>query len=105
MSTTGIVVRGWVRPDGTLELDEKLQWPAGRVEVTVRPAAAPPPPQEDWWQFLQRARAELEARGTGFRTQEEIEAERESFRAGDERLEEVYRELERERRRAEQKGC
>jgi hypothetical protein len=61
--------------------------------------------QEDWWQYLQRARAEIEASGAKFRTAEEIEAEHEDFRSGDYRIEKLYQELESDRRRREQKGC
>lgn len=100
-NTTGIVVQGLVRPDGTLELDERLQLPAGRVQVTVQQVAEAAPPQEDWFQYLLRARAELEASGTAFRTAEEIEAEREAFRSGDERIEELYKELDSLRGRPE----
>jgi hypothetical protein len=94
MSTLPVVVQGTVQPDGTLVLDERLQLPTGRVQVTVQPLATSVPGGEDWWQFLQRARAELEKAGQGFRTQEEIEAEREDFRSGDERIEEVLRQVE-----------
>ena len=34
----------------------------------------------DWWQRLQEARAVLEARGTDFRSNEDIESESEAFR-------------------------
>ena len=97
MSIPETVVLGSVTPDGALQLDERLQLPAGRVQITLRPVVSPAPPREDWWQFLQRARAELEAGGSGFRTREEIEAERESFRSGEERIEEVCKALEHER--------
>src|SRR5437764_14088349 len=101
MNTTS-VVEGTLKPDGTLELDGKVNLPPGRVRVTVQlvPAAA----QEDWWQYLQRSRAELEASGHGFRTREEIDAEREDFRSGDERIEGLFGEGE-EHRRSEQRGC
>lgn len=105
MNTAEIRVQGSVRPDGSLQLDEKLQLPAGRVQVTVKPAIESPGPQRDWWDYLQRARAEIEASGAKFRTAEEIEAEREDFRAGDERIENLYREMEIERLHREQKGC
>ena len=103
MNATGIVVHGWVKPDGSLELDEKLQFPAGPVQVTVRPAAELTTPKEDWWVYLQRARAEIEAKGGPFRTAEEIEAEQEDFRSGDDRIDNLYKELESQRQ--EQKGC
>jgi hypothetical protein len=105
MSTPEIVVHGSVRPDGALELDEKLPLPPGRVKITVQPVVEPAGLQEDWWQCLQRARAELELRDAGFRTQEEIEAEREAFRSGDERVTEVHEDLEGEHPRQEQNGC
>jgi hypothetical protein len=91
MSTTPVVIQGTLKPDGTLELDAKLTLPAGRVQVTVQPVAEPARAREDWWQYLQRARAELEAIGPSFRTAEDIETEREDFRSGEERLEDIYR--------------
>src|SRR5437016_3055941 len=39
MSQTAIVVQGTVKPDGTLELAEKLDIPAGRVQVVIQPLA------------------------------------------------------------------
>ena len=47
----------------------------------IQPLSDPKLDGADWWQVLQQARANLEARGSGFRTQDEIEAEHESFRA------------------------
>jgi hypothetical protein len=104
MSSNPIVIHGVVKPDGTLELDPAVKLSPGRVQVTIQPMGGAKPSAENWWQNLQRARAALEARGTGFRTQQEIEAEREAFRSGDERIEEVYRQVE-EARRREQNGC
>lgn len=105
MNTSHLVVHGTLRPDGTLELPQPISFPPGPVEVTIRPLPARALGQEDWWQYLQRARAELEAAGHPFRTKEEIDAEIEDLRSGDERLEEVYRQIEDERHREEQKGC
>jgi hypothetical protein len=105
MNGAEIVVHGSVKSDGSLELDEKLQLPAGRVQVTVQPVIEPTAPKENWWDYLQRARAEIEASGAKFRTAEEIEAEHEDFRSGDERIENLYKELESEHYRREQKGC
>jgi hypothetical protein len=42
---------------------------------------------------LQRVRAELEAAAGPYRTEEEIEAERQDFRRGDDRIEELYRQI------------
>ena len=89
MSTASIILQGMVKPDGTLELDQMVKLPTGRVQITIQPIAEMTQPYEDWWQNLQAARAVLESRGSGFRSQEAIEAEREDFRSGDERLEEL----------------
>src|SRR5262245_26770050 len=105
MSAPSIVVQGTVKPDGTLVLDQRVKLPAGRVLITIQPVPELAQGREDWWQTLQAARAVLETRGTGFRSQETIEAEREDFRSGDERLEDVYRTIDAERRRPERKGC
>jgi hypothetical protein len=37
MSTDTVVIQGIVRPDGTLQLEEKIPFPAGRVSVTLQP--------------------------------------------------------------------
>ena len=104
MNVASIVVEGTVKPDGTLELDQRVNLPAGRVRLTIQPIPEPTQGQ-DWWQNLQAARAVLESRGTGFRSKDAIEAEREDFRSGDEHVEDVYRTIEEERRRLEPKEC
>jgi hypothetical protein len=104
MSAASIVMEGTVKPDGTLELDQLVKLPAGRVRITLQPVPEQTQGQ-DWWQNLQAARAVLESRGTGFRSQAAIETEREDFRSGDERIEDVYRAIEEERRRMEPKKC
>ena len=82
MATVHVVVRGILKPDGSLELDSPPNLPAGRVEVVLRSLASPDPGNEDWWQYLQRVRAELEAAGGPFRTEEAIDQERQDFRGG-----------------------
>lgn len=47
MSTNAIEVQGTLREDGTLELDNKPNLPAGRVKVTVEPV--PDLTQTDVW--------------------------------------------------------
>jgi hypothetical protein len=37
MSFTEVVVEGTLKPDGTLELDQKPSLPPGRVRVVLRP--------------------------------------------------------------------
>ena len=80
------VLRGTLKADGTLELENVPRLPAGPVEIVLR--SLPPAGHivEDWWQYLLRVRAEVEAVGGPFRSQEEIENEREAFRRGDERI-------------------
>jgi hypothetical protein len=80
MATTSLEVMGSVRPDGTLELDQKLSVPPGRVKVRVESVEPPSPPTESLVAFVQRTRRELEAAGHRFRTKEEIDAELEELR-------------------------
>jgi hypothetical protein len=102
---SALVVQGTVKPDGTLELNQKLALPAGPVQITIQPILVSKPPNQDWWQYLQAARAVLETRGTGFRSQEEIEAERKDFRSENEHLENLGQTSDEERRRLEPKEC
>ncbi len=84
MSLQEIVVAGTLKPDGTLELDQKPNLAPGRVTVVLRQESeAAPPPQEDWWQFLQRTRRELEAAGHPFMNEEEVNAYIKWLREGD----------------------
>jgi hypothetical protein len=91
MGTVHVVVRGTLKPDGSLELDSPPNLPAGPVEVVLRSLASPDSGNEDWWQYLQRVRAELEVAGGPFRTAEVMDKERQDFRDGDDRIEEMYR--------------
>ncbi len=80
MATTIVETLGTVRPDGTLELDQKVTVPPGRVKVRVESVEPPLPPQETLIEFGDRSRRELEAAGHKFRTKEEIDAEIEELR-------------------------
>ena len=82
MATVHVIVRGTLKPDGSLELDSPPNLPAGPVEVVVRSLTSPDPGNEDWWQYLQRIRAELEVAGGPSRTAEAIDRERQDFRRG-----------------------
>ncbi len=93
MGTVHVVVRGTLKPDGSLALDSPANLPAGPVEVVIRSLASPDPGNEDWWQYLQRVRAVLEVAGGPFRTAEAIDKERQDFRDGDDRIEEMYRQI------------
>jgi hypothetical protein len=97
MSLTEIIVQGTLKPDGTVELDQKPNLSPGRVTVVLRQEAeTTPPPQEGWWQFMQRARRELEASGAQFMNEGEVNAHIEWLREGD-RIDELLREADERR--------
>ena len=90
--------------DGTLKLDKRPSLAPGPVEVTIRPVVAESK-GESWFEYLQRTRAEREAAGYPFRTKEEIDAELEGDRDwGEDRFDEIYRQIEEERLRNNQAG-
>ncbi len=86
MSASEVVVRGTLKPDGSLELMERPSLPAGPVEVIIRLLPTAEKVDEDFLQYLQRARTELEAAGSVFRTRAAIDADLEELRSGDRRL-------------------
>lgn len=102
MSLREVVVEGTLKPDGTLELDQKPNLSPGRVTVVLRQESlTPQPPQEDWWQFLQRARKKMEEAGCHFMDDKEVQAHIEWLRAPD-HIDELLREADERRRQPEQ---
>ncbi len=97
MSATHVVVEGTLKPDGSLELDSKLNLPPGRVQLIVQPL--PDLPDDDpFWQMMHRIwaarrEAELPPRGT-----EEVESLRRALR------EEVENDIEKARRLQEERA-
>jgi hypothetical protein len=78
MSTSPVAVEATLKPDGTLQLDEKLTLPAGRVRIVVQPL--PELPGDDpFWQMMKSIWAGQKARGQVPRTREEIDAELEEM--------------------------
>jgi hypothetical protein len=73
MHRNEVVMEGTLRPDGTLDLDEKPNLSPGGVTVVLRRESQPAPTQEDWWQFMQRSRKELEVTGHPFMNDREVE--------------------------------
>jgi hypothetical protein len=68
------VLEGTLKPDGTLELDERPSLPAGRVRIvllSLSPSAAPRP---GWWEVLQEIWSEQAASAHKPRTKEQIDA-------------------------------
>ena len=54
MSLIETVVEGTLKPDGSLELDENPNLPAGRVTVVIRQEAVAMVPKDDpFWQRMQ----------------------------------------------------
>jgi hypothetical protein len=47
-----ITLQGTVKADGTLELDDRVAMPEGRVLVTVRPVVQPDP-NDPFWQRME----------------------------------------------------
>ena len=73
MSTPIAVVEGTVNPDGTLELQGKVNLPAGKVQVTLVPM--PELPQDDpFWQLMRGIWSGQKARGHIPRSAQEVEA-------------------------------
>lgn len=84
MKISQIVVQGNLKPDGTLELKERPNLPAGPVEVVIRTQPNASENAETWWDFLQRSHAEMVAQGYKFRSKDEIDADRDRQRSRDE---------------------
>src|SRR5262249_21290901 len=104
MSPTQIEVTGTLQADGTLVLDQTPNLPAGRVRVTVQVVEPAPPPAETLLEFVQRSRRELEAAGSPFMNEQELNAHVEWLRQGDS-IDELLGQAEEERRRRERPGC
>ncbi len=98
MSLSEVVVEGTLKPDGTLELDQKPNLPPGRVQVIVQ--ALPELPDGDpFWDLMKSIWGEQKARGHVPRSVEEVEAERREVREGWARRQEAIERLQEESRR------
>ena len=73
------IVQGTLKPDGTLELDQKPNLSPGRVRVIVE-TATEPARTDRFWAMMEQIWADLKASGHVPRSVEEIEAERQAFR-------------------------
>jgi hypothetical protein len=84
MSLSEDVIAGTLKPDGTLELDQRPSLAPGRVEVVLRKQAeSVPPPKENWFQFMQDARKKMEEAGCHFMDEKEVESHIGRLREGD----------------------
>lgn len=82
MSSQPLIVHGQIRPDGTLQVEEKVNLPPGPVSVTVQPMTAAT--RKPTLQVLQEIWADRTARGLVGRSAEEIDAEINAMRNDDE---------------------
>jgi hypothetical protein len=77
MNDAAVVVEGRVQPDRTLEVTQKVNLPAGPVQVTVHPVTEPVQPDRFWWTMESIG---ADQRGRGRPTREEFDAEIEAMR-------------------------
>jgi hypothetical protein len=94
MNVVETIVPGTLKPDGTLELDQKPNLPPGRVTVVLRQETKPAA-KEGWWPYMQRIRAEREAAGYHFMNEEEVQAYIEWLREPDQ-IDEMLRQADEE---------
>jgi hypothetical protein len=74
-----VSAQGTVKPDGTLELDNPLPLPGGRVLVIVQPLPEPGP-DDPFWSRMQAIWDDQKAHGCVPSGAEEVEAERRAVR-------------------------
>jgi hypothetical protein len=79
MSNPVVTVEGVVKPDGTLEVAEKVNLPAGKVQVTLVPLSELPR-DDPFWQRMEQIWAAQKARGYVPRGIDEVESERRTLR-------------------------
>ncbi len=105
MSPNETVIDGTLKPDGTLELDEKPKLPPGRVQVFVQ--ALPKLPEGDpFWDMMKSIWTSQKARDHVARSVAEVEGERQRLRdAWAERQQEIERIQEEARRLRAQPQC
>ena len=82
--TKEVIVRGILRPDGTVELCEQPALAAGPIDVVLRPLALAEA-RESTWDVLQRIHAQSSALGIQPRTAAAIDAEINALRDESER--------------------
>jgi hypothetical protein len=99
MNAAAVVVEGRVQPDGTLEVNQKVNLPAGPIQVTVHPVAEPVQPDR-FWRMMDSIWAEQRASERPSRTREEIDAEIEAMRDEAEEEMQAVERLKEECRRA-----
>lgn len=74
MSLDEVMVEGTLKPDGTLELDQKPSLSPGRVQVIVKPLTALPSGRRGLVDVMDEIRQCQQARGFQGRSAQDIEA-------------------------------
>jgi hypothetical protein len=103
MSAATLIVEGVVKPDGTLEVLQKLDLPAGRVQVTIQSMTEPTQPDR-FWKMMESLWADLRTGGRTPRTREEIDAEIDALRNEAEEEMQAVERLQEECRRAREQA-
>ena len=75
MSLSEVVVEGTLKPDGTLELDQKPSLSPGRVQVTVKPLLRSSTAVRGLVEVMDEIRQSQRARGYQGRTPQEMQLE------------------------------
>jgi hypothetical protein len=79
MSVPAVTLEAVVKPDGTLELGQKLSLPPGRVQITIVPM--PELPSDDpFWERMQALWDGQQVRGHVPRNAQDVEEERQTTR-------------------------
>ncbi|HWG44759.1 MAG TPA: hypothetical protein VN688_18435 [Gemmataceae bacterium] len=92
MNASPIIIEATLQPDGlTLQLDNKLTLPPGRVTLTVRPAG--PKPGPTMLEVLDRIHRDQQQGGRKSMTEEEMAAEIAQRRIEDEEYEQRWRDI------------
>jgi hypothetical protein len=93
MSLNTIIVQGTLKPDGTLELDEKPTLAPGRVHVVLQPISTGSTSNGGLAQTIEEIRLEQQARGYRGRTPEEMVHDDDERRADEESYEQRMQEI------------
>ncbi len=80
MISSQTVVNGTLKPDGTVELDEKPGISPGRVRVTLQPMPEPTQAGRGWWEVLEQIWKDQKARGFKGRGKEQVDADIQELR-------------------------
>ena len=93
MSLNTIVVQGTLKPDGTLELDEKPTLAPGRVHVMLQPVSMGLMPQGGLAQTIAEIRRNQQTRGYAGVTAVEIARDEDQRRADEDAYEQRMQEI------------